>query len=45
MQTRIEGQTLPVLYVSLDPWETVISETGELSWKSPNVSLRTSWAP
>ena len=41
MQTRIEGQTLPVLYVSLDPYETLISETGELSWKSPNVGLRT----
>lgn len=41
MQTRIEGQTLPVLYVSLDPFETLISETGELSWKSPNVALRT----
>jgi len=41
MQSRIEGTTLPVLYVSLDPRETLISETGELSWKSPNVSLRT----
>ncbi len=44
MQTRIEGQTLPVLYVSLDPYETLISETGELSWKSPNVALRTTTA-
>lgn len=44
MQTRVEGTTLPVLHVSLDPWETLISETGELSWKSPNVSLRTTTA-
>ncbi len=44
MQTRIEGQTLPVLYVALDPFETLISETGELSWKSPNVTLRTTTA-
>lgn len=41
MQTRIEGHSLPVLTVYLDAWETLISETGELSWKSPNVALST----
>ena len=41
MQSRITGSVLPVLNVSLDPGERLISETGELSWKSPNVSLRT----
>lgn len=44
MQTRIEGEMMPVLYVSLDPWESIVSETGELSWKSPNVTLHTSTA-
>ncbi len=44
MQSRIIGSILPVLQVSLDPGERLVSETGELSWKSPNVSLRTSMA-
>ena len=42
MQTRIEGHSLPVLTVYLEAGETLLSETGELSWKSPNVMLSTS---
>ena len=41
MQTSIIGTILPVLNVGLDAGEVLLSETGELSWKSPNVSLRT----
>ncbi|MCQ8277426.1 TIGR00266 family protein [Acetobacteraceae bacterium KSS8] len=41
MQHRIEGHSLPVLTVFLDPNESVVAETGELSWKSTNVSLST----
>ena len=44
MQSSIIGTILPVLNVSLDPGEVLLSETGELSWKSPNVSLRTGMA-
>ena len=32
MQTRIQGTTMPVLDVQLDPNESVFSESGELSW-------------
>ena len=41
MQDRVVGTTMPVLELSLDPGESVISETGELSWKTPNVSMTT----
>ena len=40
MQARIIGHTLPVLHASLEAGERLLSETGELSWKSPNVTLR-----
>jgi uncharacterized protein (TIGR00266 family) len=42
MQDRIVGTTMPVLELSLAPGETIISETGELSWKTPNVNMTTS---
>lgn len=41
MQSKIEGTTLPVLSIRLDPGERLFAETGELSWKTPNISLRT----
>lgn len=44
MESKIIGSTLPVLQISLQPGEKVISETGELAWKSPNVSLHTTTA-
>src|SRR5579863_3362256 len=39
MQANIKGTTLPVLEISLNPGEAVISTHGELSWMSPNISL------
>jgi uncharacterized protein (TIGR00266 family) len=39
MKANIKGTTLPVLEVSLDPGEAVISTHGELSWMTPNVKL------
>jgi len=41
MQSKIEGTTLPVLNIRLEPGERLFAETGELSWKTPNVTLRT----
>ena len=41
MQTRILGTTLPVLEVTLDPDESVISEAGELSWMTSSIQLKT----
>jgi uncharacterized protein (TIGR00266 family) len=39
MQATIRGTTLPVLELSLNPGESVISTHGELSWMSPNIVL------
>lgn len=41
MQTRIQGTTMPVLEVQLDPNESVFSESGELSWMSASVQMAT----
>jgi uncharacterized protein (TIGR00266 family) len=39
MQTTIKGTTLPVLEITLNPGEAVISTHGELSWMSPNITM------
>ena len=44
MEAAVTGSTLPVLQLMLQPGEVLIAETGELSWKSANVSLRTTTA-
>lgn len=41
MQTRIQGTTMPVLEVQLDPNESVFSESGELSWMSASIQMMT----
>ncbi len=41
MQNRILGTTMPVLEVTLDPNESVISEAGELSWMTTSIQLTT----
>jgi uncharacterized protein (TIGR00266 family) len=41
MQTRIQGTTMPVLEVQLDPNESVYSESGELSWMTGSVQMTT----
>jgi uncharacterized protein (AIM24 family) len=41
MRANIHGSTLPVLELALEPGERVISETGELSWKTPSISMKT----
>jgi uncharacterized protein (TIGR00266 family) len=41
MQTRIQGTTMPVLEVQLDPNESVFSESGELSWMSQSIQMAT----
>lgn len=42
MQTKIDGTTLPVLQLGLEPGEIVVAEPGEFSWMSDNMTLRTS---
>ncbi len=41
MQTRIQGTTMPVLEVQLDPNESVFSESGELSWMTQSIQMQT----
>ncbi len=39
MQADVKGTTLPVLEVTLDPGEQVISTHGQLSWMTPNLQM------
>ena len=41
MRTRIQGTTMPVLDVQLDPNESVFSESGELSWMTASIQMTT----
>jgi len=41
MQTRIQGTTMPVLDVQLEPDEGVFSESGELSWMTASIQMTT----
>lgn len=41
MQTRIQGTTMPVLDVLLEPNESVYSESGELSWMTGSIQMQT----
>src|SRR5487761_2085415 len=41
MQTRIQGTTMPVLDVLLEPNESVNSESGELSWMTGSIQMTT----
>jgi uncharacterized protein (AIM24 family) len=39
MQAEIKGTTMPILEVTLEPGEAVVSTHGELSWMTPNIQL------
>jgi uncharacterized protein (TIGR00266 family) len=39
MQAEIKGTTMPVLEVTLEQGEQVVSTHGELSWMSPNIQM------
>jgi uncharacterized protein (TIGR00266 family) len=41
MQTKIQGTTMPVLDVLLEPNESVFSESGELSWMTSSIQMTT----
>lgn len=41
MQSRIIGTTMPVLEVELVPGESVVSESGELSWMTSSIQMAT----
>ena len=42
MDAQIVGTVMPVLEVALNPGEVVFSESGELSWMTASVQMRTS---
>jgi uncharacterized protein (TIGR00266 family) len=42
MDAQIVGTTMPVLEVALNPGEVVFSESGELSWMTASIQMRTS---
>ena len=42
MDAKIVGTVMPVLEVALDPGEVVFSESGELSWMTASIQMRTS---
>ncbi len=41
MQAGIQGTTMPVLEIQLDPNESVFSESGELSWMTQSIQMTT----
>nr|HEX4315448.1 TIGR00266 family protein [Kofleriaceae bacterium] len=44
MDHRLHGTTLPVLEILLNPGETVFAESGELSWLTQSVTMKTGTA-
>lgn len=42
MKYSIEGEPLPVVICTLDPGETMITESGAMSWMTPNMKMETS---
>ena len=42
MQYSIEGEPLPVVICTLENGETMITESGAMSWMSPNMKMETS---
>jgi len=41
MDAQIHGTVLPVLEVTLDPGDTIVSEAGEMSWMSQSIEMTT----
>ena len=41
MEARIQGTTMPVLEIDLQPNESVFSESGELSWMTGSIQMAT----
>ena len=42
MRHEITGTNMPVLEMYLDPGDTIVAESGELSWMTPGIKLETS---
>jgi uncharacterized protein (TIGR00266 family) len=44
MQDKVQGTVMPVLEITLDPGESVVSEVGEFSWMTDAVQISTGTA-
>lgn len=42
MQYKIEGGSLPIVEVSLENGESIITQGGGMVWMSPNLNMETS---
>lgn len=42
MRYNIEGDSLPIVEVNLDPNETIVTQGGGMIWMSPNLKMETS---
>ena len=42
MQYQIYGEPMPVVICNVDPGESLISESGAMSWMTPNMNMQTS---
>ena len=42
MKYQIKGESLPVVICEVDSGETVVCESGAMSWMSPNMEMQTS---
>ena len=42
MQYQIYGEPMPVVICNVDPGESIISESGAMSWMTPNMNMQTS---
>ena len=43
MQDTVQGTTMPVLEVMLDPGETILSEDGEFGWMTDSIQMSTNF--
>ena len=41
MQTKITGETLPVLEIGLEAGDKIVAEPGEFSWMTQTVQMNT----
>ena len=41
MQYKIQGAPMPVVICELEPNEQMITESGSMSWMSPNMKMET----
>ena len=41
MKYEIKGETMPVVICEVDAGETVVCESGSMSWMTPNMEMRT----